>query len=346
MLISICLPSLNTRPFLEERMESLLAQTLTDWELIVCDSFSDDGSWEFFQKFADDSRVRLYQVPREGIYAGWNECLKRVRGDYVYMATSDDGCSPGILEKLVGVLEDQPELHLATCGLDEVDERGMKLPPSNELASRFLGEWGGRRCIRKGETEFLLNIPFGPLWGSITALLFRRSLLDQVGMFSPAFGPLGDAEWALRACLASDVAFLPDKLATWRRHASQASSTGWDFEGRRRMYHMLQQVLHDCESRLPTTWKQLPGWRSTLLKPRWLEMAAQLDLYRWVARAEPGRFFRGLGQAMRLQPQWALGRAIRGFPAGPESEYDPAGAAKSLLESFGAAWPPRELEVN
>ncbi len=50
-LVSICLPTLNARRFLEPRMESILAQTLTDWELIVCDSYSNDGTWEYFQQF-------------------------------------------------------------------------------------------------------------------------------------------------------------------------------------------------------------------------------------------------------------------------------------------------------
>jgi hypothetical protein len=104
-LVSICLPTLNARRFLEPRMASILSQTLTDWELIVCDSFSDDGTWEYLQQFKDDPRVRLYQVPKEGLYAGWNECLRRCRGEYVYMATADDTCEASLLEKMVGALE-------------------------------------------------------------------------------------------------------------------------------------------------------------------------------------------------------------------------------------------------
>ena len=103
--VSICLPTLNAQRFLEVRMATILAQTLTDWELIVCDSFSDDGTWEYFQQFKDDSRIRLYQVPKEGLYAGWNECLRRCRGEYIYIATADDTMVPECLEKMVGALE-------------------------------------------------------------------------------------------------------------------------------------------------------------------------------------------------------------------------------------------------
>jgi len=104
-LVSICLPTLNARRFLAPRMASILCQTLTDWELIVCDSYSDDGTWEYFRQFKDDPRVRLYQVPKEGLYAGWNECLRRCRGEYVYIATADDTMAPECLERMVAALE-------------------------------------------------------------------------------------------------------------------------------------------------------------------------------------------------------------------------------------------------
>lgn len=52
-LVSILLPNLNTRPFLEERMATILNQTYTNWELIIADSYSDDGSWEYLKEFVD-----------------------------------------------------------------------------------------------------------------------------------------------------------------------------------------------------------------------------------------------------------------------------------------------------
>ncbi|MCX7914760.1 MAG: glycosyltransferase family 2 protein, partial [Verrucomicrobiae bacterium] len=132
---------MNTRRFLPERMESILAQTLTDWELIICDSYSDDGSWEFFQKFADDPRVRLYQVPRAGLYAGWNECLRRVRGRYVYIATSDDTCEPQLLERLVGVLEQHPDVAMASCNFRFIDEAGKSVAGEQPNGAAIYGDW-------------------------------------------------------------------------------------------------------------------------------------------------------------------------------------------------------------
>src|SRR3982074_513719 len=83
--VSILLPSLNAREFLEPRIDSILRQTFSDWEAIVLDSHSTDGSWEFFQSIANtDPRFRLYQIPREGLYAALNRGLDLAQGEFLH----------------------------------------------------------------------------------------------------------------------------------------------------------------------------------------------------------------------------------------------------------------------
>src|SRR5438477_9294469 len=100
--VSICVPNLNTRPYLPERFETIFNQTFQDWELIVCDSYSDDGSWEYIQELAArEPRMRISQTPRKGVFAGFNDCIQLARGEHVYIATSDDTMSPDFLEEMV-----------------------------------------------------------------------------------------------------------------------------------------------------------------------------------------------------------------------------------------------------
>ena len=107
-MLSILIPTLNAAEFLEARMNSILNQTYTDWELIICDSYSEDGTWEYFSRFKGDPRVRMYRVPKEGLYAGWNECLRRARGNYVHIATADDFEEPVFYAELIERLMDAP----------------------------------------------------------------------------------------------------------------------------------------------------------------------------------------------------------------------------------------------
>src|SRR5712664_3846678 len=100
--VSILLPSLNAREFLEARIDSLLNQRFTDWEAIVLDSQSTDGTWEFFRSVAgSDSRFRLHQIPREGLYAALNRGIELADGEFLQIATCDDTMSPEFLAEML-----------------------------------------------------------------------------------------------------------------------------------------------------------------------------------------------------------------------------------------------------
>ncbi len=344
-LVSICLPNLNTRPFLEERMETILAQTLTDWELIVCDSHSDDGSWEFFQRFKEDPRIQLHQVPRAGVYAGWNECLRRANAEYIYLATSDDTASPRALEKLVVPLEELPAISVAVCDYQAIDENGR--PRSSILEdpkSRFLGDWLQTPSIRNGKTEFLLHACFGTFWGSMTAVLFRKQLLSQVGYFRTDRGSQADVEWSLRASLASDVAFVPGKLATWRIRKGQATTTaGYNRAFVRVILDSLREVLRDPMAEIPAKWKNVPGWEQEITTVWRMEYRDSFHLYRRAARQHPGRFLRNLGAALGHDPGWVLQQAATGFRWSGDLNPDHTLIAKRLIELFHAPWPPQRI---
>jgi len=64
--VSILLPNLNNRQFLDERFQSILNQTFSDWELIVIDNYSNDGAWKLIQNFAKkDQRIKISQTPQK-----------------------------------------------------------------------------------------------------------------------------------------------------------------------------------------------------------------------------------------------------------------------------------------
>jgi glycosyltransferase involved in cell wall biosynthesis len=343
-LVSICLPSLNTRPFLEARMASLLAQTTPQWELIVCDSYSDDGSWEFFQKFNNDSRIQLHQVPRDGLYAGWNECLKRAKGEFVYIATSDDTCEPSLLEELINPLETHANAAISVCDYEEIDGEGRPTPTPPHKSRAFFGESMTCRCLRDGKAEFLLHTCLGSIWVTMTATLFRRDLLRRIGHFNTNAGAFADHEWAMRASLSSDVAWTPKKLATWRKREGQATpDRHWTWREHRMLLQLIERVLDDPDSGLPPAWRQVPGWRDAITATRRLEMREAYGAYRWTLKESPATFFSGAGAALITEPGWALSRFIKGFPAGPELNIDFLGRAKRLLETFEVDQAPLPL---
>jgi hypothetical protein len=228
--VSICLPNLNNRPFLEERLSTIFDQSLTDWELIIYDNFSEDGAWELFQEAAGrDARIRIAQAPRQGMYANWNNCIRAACGDYVYIATSDDNMAPDCLEKLVEALDTNPECDLAHCNLRMFDSKGEEVSSRwwNEasLFARSSGDLLRQRHTRRAPFDGLLHLSGDTVYTSITQLLIRRSLFSRMGLFEPRWGSLGDFNWNMRAGLVANTVHVPDTWGGWRQHEAQATAS-------------------------------------------------------------------------------------------------------------------------
>jgi hypothetical protein len=329
-------------------MESLLAQTLTNWELIVCDSYSDDGSWEFFHQFEKDPRIKLFQVPREGLFAGWNECLKRVTGRYVYIATSDDTASPELIERLVGILEKTPDVGIAMSQFDFIDDRGNVVAPIQGIPGSFFGDWQTRAHRRSGWLDFLVHTEIGTSWTSITSVLFRTSLVKQAGYFRTDVGrgeAFADRFWAMKTATMSDTIFVPDRLATWRCHEGQASAgerPGW----RLRNLKMTAETIDECESRIPFEWKLDPKWKSKLLWGMRQYYLQGFGLDRVCLITDPKRFMRGAMRALCQEPSYFARRVSSGLSWKDQDSLDSGEYLRSLIREWRVPWPPEPLEES
>jgi glycosyltransferase involved in cell wall biosynthesis len=248
--VSILLPNLNTRPYLEERMRTIQEQTIRDWELIIVDSHSDDGAWEYFQVCAKhDPRINISQAPDHGIYANWNDCINLAKGEYVYIATSDDTMSADFLEVMVNALDDNPGCDLAHCKLKIIDKNGCSHPQiswDTFLAALYFGESINKRHIRIAPHDGLLHCGIGTVYTSITQLLIRRSLFAKTGLFLTEYGSTADFEWGMRASLIADTIHVPGRLATWRVHGSQKTDRKF-LKSAAHMTQLIEMIDHAVE---------------------------------------------------------------------------------------------------
>src|SRR5262245_47649967 len=95
--ISVCIPTYNTARYLPEAIESVLAQTYDDFELVICDNASTDATPQLCRRY-DDPRVRYVRFD-ELVNQGnnWNRCLRLARGDYIALLHADDRYRSGFL---------------------------------------------------------------------------------------------------------------------------------------------------------------------------------------------------------------------------------------------------------
>ncbi len=228
--VSVCLPNLNNRAFIKERLDTIVNQTFIDWELVVVDGYSDDGAWSIIQEYASqDSRIRLFQEQPEGIYQAFNSCIKKARGEYIYIATSDDTMTPDCLSKMVATLDENTDCDLCQCKLEFIDENSESLPPEQQWsvfigASKYLNHWLDCSHKRYAPHDGLLHFAVLTVYTSLTQLLIRRQLFEKIGYFKTGWGSIADFEWGMRASLLYNTVYIPEALATWRKHSHQATT--------------------------------------------------------------------------------------------------------------------------
>ncbi len=276
--VSLCMPTLNSRRFLDERLSSIRLQTLAEWELIAVDSGSNDGTWEVLRELADrDPRIKIAQAPRDGVYPSLNRCIARATGDFVYIAMSDDTMAPDCLEKLVRALDAQADCDLAHCPLRVIGEHGQVLPnpqawwAERSYFARSSGEFRDRPHVRRAPFDGMLLLGGETVFISLTQLLVRRTLFDRIGLFESRWGSGGDFNWDMRAGLVSNVVHVPDTWGSWRVHPHQATA-----QVGLRSPEYRRQVGEMIEHALQTTAPYLSPRIRQLMSDEWIAEAAEL----------------------------------------------------------------------
>ena len=195
---SVIILNWNGRHLLEECLDSVLAQNFRDFEAIVVDNGSTDGSLEFL-KAAYGERIRLIPLDRNaGFGGGNNRGIEAARGRWVVFLNNDTQADPRWLEELAGAAGRHPDVPVFACKVlnyyrrDEIDTVGHLLYPDGINRGR------GRLAKDAGQYEREEEVFFP----SGCAAAYRKDLLDAIGGFDGSFFAYGDdTELGLRARL-------------------------------------------------------------------------------------------------------------------------------------------------
>lgn len=123
-LVSLVMPTYNVVDSIREAVDSIIDQTLTDWELIIVDDQSTDGTWQALQQYRD-ARIQLFRLERhEGIVTALNRGLDASRGQFIARMDGDDISLPQRLERQLAFLSSRPECDLVGSDFACIDENG------------------------------------------------------------------------------------------------------------------------------------------------------------------------------------------------------------------------------
>jgi glycosyltransferase involved in cell wall biosynthesis len=219
--VSVIVPNYNHAGFVGRRIESILKQTYVDFELVVLDDASTDNSCEVIRGFQNEPRLRFIECqPNSGnTFVQWNRGVAMTGGEYVWIAESDDYAAPALLETLVSRLDRFPKAGLACCNSWIVDERGKILGSTDARFQSFDKQHWTCDSVGSGVDECRRYLAFECTIPNASAVVFRRSLYDAVGGADESYKLCGDWAFWIDVAIASDIAFVADRLNFYRRHA-------------------------------------------------------------------------------------------------------------------------------
>jgi glycosyltransferase involved in cell wall biosynthesis len=209
--VSVIIPTYNRLPMLKEAIHSVLNQNFEDFELIVVDDGSTDGTAEEIRKYG--GRVKLlHHSENRGVSAARNRGILHSRGKYIAFLDSDDLWVKGKLKIQVAFLDENP--HYPLCYTDEIwIRRGKRVNPMVKH-TKYSG-WIFEKCLP------LCTI-------SPSSAMMRKTLFPKVGLFDEALPVCEDYDFWLRISARFPIFFINKKLIVKRGgHSDQLSNRFW-----------------------------------------------------------------------------------------------------------------------
>lgn len=201
-LVSVVMSVFNGARYLRDAIESVLAQEGVDFEVVVVDDGSRDGSPEIVAELArHDERLRLVRQENSGLTKALARACSEARGRYIARQDDDDLSAPGRLAKQAAALEADAATAVAASWVDVIGPKG-------EFLIRTEYPSGGREG-----TQTVVSAGCNPVHGST---MFRKAQYEAVGGYRPQFYFAQDADLWLRLADTGDFLFLPEVLYKFR----------------------------------------------------------------------------------------------------------------------------------
>jgi len=196
--------------------------------------------------------------------------------------------------------------------------------------------------VRSGLLEFLAVTGVGCHWDTVTSMLFSKTLLKKVGVFRTDLGNAADRIWRWKALLYSDVAYVPEKLSTWRMHDAQSTANRKLVEPSWYKDRLLE-LLNESEDILPENWREEPRWKDKILHHFRKEELKAYGLNRDRLRSDPAGFVKGCINALVNDPKYLKHRLGNGLSWDDPLLEDEVGFTKRVAEDWNVPWPEREV---
>jgi glycosyltransferase involved in cell wall biosynthesis len=223
--ITVLLAVFNGEQYLREAIDSVLAQTFTDFEFLIIDDGSTDGSLQIIADYAKrDPRLRVVTRPNKGLTHTLNEGVALASGEFLARMDADDVCMPRRFERQIAFLRENPQCVLLGSRVLLMDPEGL---PIREMCLEQSHEQIDQAHLNRG-------------WPVVhPAVMMRLSAIKQVGGYRDEFDTLEDLDLFLRLAEVGRLANLPDVLLHYRQHFASVTHS------REQKQSEIRQAIYD-----------------------------------------------------------------------------------------------------
>jgi len=230
--ISICIPAYNAAGYLRQCLDSALAQTFSDFELVLVDNASSDETFAIAQEYTRrDARVRVFRNPENvGVGGNWNRGIDLARGEWLKFLCADDWLEPACLARLsaavrpgVGLVICRERLAFSDDMTEPEKDKHLKYWAEHSLLPR---RFPGRSFFPAHEFASLVaEDPAFNCIGAPNAIMIHRDALARFGRRNPRLITHDDWELCARIGVHTGLCYVDEPLANFRQHAAALSMT-------------------------------------------------------------------------------------------------------------------------
>ena len=215
--VSVCIPTYNQARYVADTIESILKQSFEDYEIVIADDCSTDGTAEIIDRFArGERRIRVLENDRNlGMVPNWNRCLREARGEFIKFVFGDDTLTRGdALKRMVDAMEGDARVSLVSSPRTLIDADSQVL--------KVLGHFRGDVTLPGTRVINVCLEARKNLIGEPSAVMFRRS--DAGRGFLPDYRQTVDLEMWFHLLEKGSFAHLAEPLCAFRIHGAQQTA--------------------------------------------------------------------------------------------------------------------------
>lgn len=216
--VSVIIPNYNHELYLDERIQRVLNQSYKDFEVIILDDVSKDNSRDVIEKYRSNPHVShiVYNTENSGsTFKQWAKGFNLAKGELIWIAESDDSCSPELLQKLVNEFEKDKELVLAYSLSMFIDEHGNQHKPANNV----------KRTVHLDGKDYIRRyMEFGNHIKNASCALFKKDVAVNLNQIYTHYKGSGDRMFWILIAEQGRVAIVDELLNYFRRYSSTTTS--------------------------------------------------------------------------------------------------------------------------